>query len=249
MVAKEPMIARRAAQWLGDQGLEVYQEVRVAYADRIADLVGAGAEALVVVECKTHLGLDVIEQAEYWLPECNASWIAFADIRSRRRGYGGRPPRTRRLALKFCKWLGIGVLAIPEGEADPPEILVPAQIHPTEPFMDRLRERLVPEQRVGAGYAEAGTRNAGIWTVFRDTADLVTEIVAEHPNGADIDTVLAEVDARGGHHYQSDRSFRSNMLKQIRRGTVPGVKVSKASKAFGRRPTVLVPTERSESNV
>ena len=238
MTAREPAVASRAAQWLEDQGLEVYQEVECH--QRRADLVGAGSEVLIVVECKLRLGLDLIEQAEHWKPYANARICAYLDARTRR-PFRSSEPRTRQAALRICREWGIGVLRIPEDERDPLEEEVRAIIQPRPRAHDYLRDALAPEQRLDGGAAEAGTNRGGYHTPFRRTALLVSEIVSKHPEGIQVSDLLDTIKERGGHHYASDKGFKTSILLVVKRGIVPGVRIGK--KAFGRKASVLVPVE------
>lgn len=246
MTAREPAIAECAADWLESMGLEVYEEVRIHDGGRIADLVGVGADSVVVVETKVRLGLDVIEQADRWKPYANAVWAAFADIRTRHRGFERGQPRTRYLAMWLCEQLGIGILSVPDYDTALPNVLVPAQIREAR-GVSILRERLAPEQRRGASGARAGSTGGGYHTPFRRTATLVAEIVSEHPGGIDIQSLCAEVNARGGHHYGSgDKGFQTQIPILAKRGVIRGVKVAK--RYGSRRPTRLVPADVEEAS-
>ena len=94
------------------------------------------------------------------------------------------------------------------------------------------------------GYARDALENAAQLIEREGHAfELVAQVVAEHPEGMHVKDVAAEVNARGGHHYNSDKSFCTNIPTMAKLGKVPGVKVRKV---FGRKPSILVPTEGSE---
>jgi len=237
VTAREPAIAEAAADWLESLGLDVYEEVHLGYGARVPDLVGSGSESLVVVECKCRLGLDLIEQADYWRRHSNAYWAAF--MRSEpKRGFRNEP-RTRWLAEWICVERGIGILEIDLNEGTEPRIVVPAIVHETPRAAYRLRDALRPENRRGAGPA-AGTNRGGYTTTFRRTAERVVAIVTAHPDGIDVKSIVAELNADGGHHYSNDRSAENQIRILVKRG-IPVFRGIKIAKVFGRHSTVLRP--------
>lgn len=237
MTAREPAIASAAADWLEATGLEVYEEVQSPDTYKRADLVGVGAQALVVVECKVGLTGYVIQQARNWLPYCNASWVAFG-------GTGGKRPRVSSRLLAECRAEGIGVLCVYPDSDHEPRIVLPALVRDTLPAHDSLRDALDPDQRRGVGAARAGSNGGGYHTPFRATVKRIAEIVAGYPDGIDVEDLLPIVKQSGGHHYRRDRSFVASIPGHVKAGRVPGVRLVKT---FGRKATMLRPVERTDA--
>lgn len=73
----ETQIGKAVVQWLEEEGWDVYQEVPVD--GHTPDVVGVRGSAVVLVECKTSFGLDVMAQARRWVrPEPKAHLVYIA---------------------------------------------------------------------------------------------------------------------------------------------------------------------------
>ena len=207
----EADVALKAEAWLRDEGFDIYREVQRADAFSRADLVGLRGGATHVIECKTRLSLDVIEQAHGWTDKSEQVSVC---VVSRARG-------SDRLPTVVLRNLGIGLLELhPMGGLDYAKVRmrVPARWHRVRRDERHVRALLRPEhKRMG----EAGTKRGGYVTPFRLWMVAVAEYVAAHPGA----TVREICDALP-HGYATVRSARQCTWDAVARGLCPGVAVN-----------------------
>ncbi|MGG4438386.1 hypothetical protein AAXE64_27930 [Priestia megaterium] len=63
-------------EWLEEKGYEVFSEVQHGWGGKRADVVGRIGKCICIVEMKTSLSMDVIEQAISWTPYAHYIYIA-----------------------------------------------------------------------------------------------------------------------------------------------------------------------------
>ena len=214
-------LAAAVVAWLKAQHWEVYQEVQCEMYGPTADIVGLQGPASWVVEAKATLSLALIEQAMQWNGRAHFVSVAVPDSPSRQ-------SRGRRAAERFLRREGIGLLCISRGGWVAQSL---------EAGMNR---RLIPTLEVARfcneaqrDWAPAGNADGLRWTPYQETCRAVARYVSEHPGCS-----IREAIEHTRHHYASDVSARSCLLKWINQGKVRGVRAV----AEGRR-ILLYPAE------
>lgn len=204
MKMTEQELAAAVVAWLESAGWSVYQEVQLRKMDGIADIVGVKTNIVLVVECKTSLGLSVIEQALKWVG--TAQLIAVAVPAPQR-----LQARRLRLGERILRQEGIGLFRVRRGfdEAlyieDTPDILPKwnCNMHRVSrgnsPWLDVICE----EHKT---FAKAGSAQGGHLTPFKQTMQLMTAFVHGHPG-----CTRKEIATGINHHYSDDASFKSAM--------------------------------------
>ncbi len=217
----ETAVAAPVVAWLEEQGWDVYQEV--TFGGPIADIVATRGPLVLVVECKTSLSLDVIEQAAGWVQAAHLVFVAVPQARSH-----------RSFAERVLRWQGVGMLLVdipkrytPTYGATAAELVrqrVEAPLHRRAPGSDRLRAALRPEHKTAAPAGHAGGSR---WTPFRETAERVARAVAARP-GITLKELLSDTST----HYRSVAAARSSLTKWIEAGVVKGVRLERDGKAL-----------------
>lgn len=208
---RETDIGAPIVAYLEQQGWDVYQEVKAAYGDPIADVVGVmehgRARVVWVVECKTTLGLAVLDQALGWLGFAHYVSVAVPPT----------PCRSRHRAVDYLlKQNGIGWLSVALHDPPwPPEVneLQAPRLH-RKAYVRKLLDALNPAQK---HLCPAGS-TAGAWTPFRQTCDALAREAKAQPGI----TLKAAVDAIRT-HYHSTQTARSCLVKWLGAGKVRGV--------------------------
>lgn len=217
----EKDVAAAVIEWLERAGWEVFQEVQVTQYGRIADIVAMRGGTSWMIEAKTNLTLQLLEQGHYWTAWASRSSIAFPAVE---KGEGGTK-RARWFAEQICRTLGIGMLELthrdyettalgPDGKITLEEILIPKE-KPAAPndIKQYLRER-------HKHYAQAGSAGHDHWTPFKETRDKAIAFIQAHP-GCTMTELIAGID----HHYRSRGDARKNLLKWITRGALGNVRL------------------------
>lgn len=208
----ETAVAKPIVSYLADLQWDVYQEI--ALGSR-ADIVGLQGRLIWVVEVKTTLTLDVIEQAQNWLDHAHYVSIAVPWSRSH-----------RTMAQRVCKWLGIGMFEVERysgfnsSELQKVRVAVPpklgrSRIIPT--FAERLRARCLPECKT---YAEAGNADSRYYSPYRATCKAVADYLTTH-GPSPVRDVVKGID----HHYANDASARGAIPTWAAKGKIPGVEL------------------------
>jgi len=187
--AHEQSLASEVAQHLRRQKYEVYGEVQMEQGGKRPDIVATPelAQSILVVECKMHLGLDVMLQAAKWRPYAN--WVAVAT-----------PPlgRSEDEAIKreILEGLKLGWIVVGRsGIAEP----VPAPLLRTE--LGELGQHLREEHKF---WALPGNADSSYFTVFRSDVQQLIAYVREHPR-----CTLEEILAAQVTHYRTVESARA----------------------------------------
>lgn len=205
----ETQIAAPVVEHLQEQGWDVYQEVQTADGGR-ADIVCTRGPLVWVVEAKTSLSLQLLDQVVRWRGNANYVSIAIPEGKYHHGSFVNR----------YLRDLGFGVFSIHVGGAHKWD--VPSANVSLRPSLfrradtDRLKASLNEKQKCGV---EAGSKGGGFWTPFKETCDRLVEYLKAHP-GASLKDVIENVE----HHYHTSSSARSSLSHWIRVGKVPGVK-------------------------
>jgi hypothetical protein len=216
----ETDVARPIVGWLESMHWDVYQEVLCG--GPRADIVALQGRLIWVVEVKTTLTLDVIEQAHNWLDHAHYVSIAVPDSRAH-----------RTMAQRVCRHFGIGIFEIERGNH---------VAHRVGPRLGRsrvnkrwavaLRENCRPECKT---WGEAGNARSDFYSPFKGTCRAIVEFL-EANGPSSVKTVMSGID----HHYRTESSARSSIVVWIAQGKVPGVEIDGRN-----RPALLTLTKRA----
>lgn len=189
---QETELAKIVIDKLHDWHWEVYQEV--IYSQGRADIVAVNGKLRWGIECKTSLGMAVIEQAFSLKNYCHYTSVA-------------TPISKSRLSDVICRHFGIGILVVYPVREECQENL--------KPKLNRkpLKMALYEAQKT---YCEAGSSQGGHWTKFKGTKDHLIEYVRRHP-GAKFDDVIKQID----HHYSSLSTAKSCLRGFIGTSVIP----------------------------
>lgn len=219
--ASEADLAKVVIAWLRAEGWIVFQEVE--HRGDIADIVATRDGKVAVIECKLHLNLEVLHQADRWLPRAHFAWAAVPERKTSSDAW--------RFAQTACRSLGIGLLEVESRERYRQrdggawtefETYVETKVQVRVLAMEQMKggasllATLQPEHQT---YAEAGSPTGHRWTKFRATERDVMAFVKANP-GQFARAVLKVV----SHHWKS-KNPAGTLLVLIRRGIVKGIRV------------------------
>lgn len=184
---------------------EVFQEIRPSKypGSPVADIAMINNMSEIwVIEMKTSLNLDVIRQAYEWHVDYRS--IAF--------------PRPKKMSRTYEFWpqyiynnMGLGSFVVNPVTGSVKEIFEPKHNYvgidgyPKKQFIDILRSG------VAKGYAQAGTKEGGHWTPYKETIKQVRAYIEDHPGCGVGDIVIA----LGKLHYTNEHSARTNLVKNL----------------------------------
>ena len=209
---KETDVAAAVVAYLRDLDWDVHQEVGGAYGAR-ADIVAVRGPLLYVVEVKTTLGLAVIGQAYEWLHQANYVSVAVPT--------GRRSSPERVIADHILRDYGIGSLKVHLSMYDGDRSYAEQDIAPRlmrripAERTSRLRGMLCEGTRT---FAAAGNAEGKFWSAFKATCDEVRRAVEKSP-GLTTKELIGAIQ----HHYSSDATARSALLKWLWLKKIPGV--------------------------
>ena len=220
----EADLARLVVEWLRNMRWTVYQEVRIAYGDRRADIVAAQENILWVIEAKKSLSLDLLDQAYDWI-----YYSHYVSIAVPRRHRGLVPG----VACHVLREFGIGMFQV----RDKHQTFVDAveeTIHPSlhrKAKTERLWSVMNEAQQT---YSEAGNAQSKFWTPFKATCEEVRRYVGQHP-GCSLKDCIESVHT----HYHSTSTAKSCMSKWLRKGIVEGVEMRTEGRSIRLHPVDL----------
>jgi hypothetical protein len=200
MSEPETELAARVVAWLSEMGWTVYQEVQMRSHGKRADIVAVLGKVSWVVECKTSLSLDVIQQAIEWDAFANFRSIAIPKVRR----------SIRETICRFARFNGFGII---ESGYD---------IHEAEPArlnrnpIRNIREAVCEEHKT---FSLAGNANCDFYSPFKETIRKVVEYVKANPGSG----MKQIVDGIKDHHYASGQSARCAIAKWIQLGRISGI--------------------------
>ena len=211
----ETDVARPIVGWLEDLQWDVYQEVALGAR---ADIVALQGPLIWVIEVKTTLTFDVVEQAHNWLDHAHYVSIAVPWARTH-----------RNMAQRVCRMLGIGMLEIDRPGRGGVHTRVPAKLGRSRVhklYAKRLREACRPECKT---WGEAGNARSEFFSPFKGTCRAIVEHLTK--NGP---TPIKDLVKGIEHHYATDASARGSIPRWVMDGKVPGVELDTTV-----RPAVL----------
>lgn len=228
----ETDIAARVVAWLEHDGWEVYQEVEGR--NGRCDIYGVRGRLAWAIEVKKSFGLRVIEQAHGWIGYANLVSIAVPNVSS---SFGAR----------LCEQLGIGTIETTmrqqsywrrtdkgrlDSNGNPREdwerVELPPDLTVRERAKPRLwrrckRPKLFESQKT---FAPAGNNFGKYVTGASEVKRQLILIVNATPGIA-----LNDAIGRIPHHYASDKSARSTLIKYIEWKQVPEVRIERIGRS------------------
>ena len=202
---KETELASKVVKYLQDDKWEVYQEVKFSkyLGSSIADIVALRNNLIWIIECKTSLTLDVMEQANGWKVPLRSVAVPYSKTRYKKNkkqkgGYIGY-----RVAKDYLK---IGIIIVGEIVSEP---VFPPILRQFYKNGNRLRKLLVDEQKNGE-YSSAGSKGGGYYTPYQKTIKYVKEYIKSNP-GKTFKEIINYIDGGRFHHYSTPASMKQSL--------------------------------------
>lgn len=199
-------------EWMEDVGYKVYSEVSPINISKRADIVGILNPITTVVELKTSLSLDLIEQSIDWIPHANYIYAAVP-----------RPKkRYNQLSLKILKQYGIGLIEVDLKRGKSTCLMYPRM---NRRVSSNIKDSLTEYHEKYS--PDGGSTGGGYITEYRITMIKVKEFLTKvrsgypiycnyekikSPDGwVDIKTILEYCET----HYASPKSSLAKALKEF----------------------------------
>lgn len=207
----EEQIAEQIVLWLQSLDWTVYQEVQRYAQGNVADIVATQDRLIWIIETKTTLGLDVMEQAYRWKHHAHFVSVGVPD----RRNNAG-------FKLGILRHLGLGCLSVAEMFGGEWQVKEETRPELNKRLVAGLREKLRPEHQT---WAKAGNNRSERYSPFKGTCRDVAEFVKQNPG-----TTLKQLIDSVPTHYQSTSTARSCLKHWIEAGKLDGVRLERDGK-------------------
>lgn len=206
---KEADLAADVVAWLKKKGWEVYQEVE-CYGG-VADIVATKKDLLWIVETKTALTFQLVDQARDRIM-C-ADYVSVAVPTTQRGSRGGT-------SYWVLNHFGIGLLQVDRyGHGSIRESIDPKRQAPQHRWYEMLKNFLEPEHKT---FAKAGEKDAKRWTPFKRTCrDAVRYVKKNGP--CTLRQLIENID----HHYAAYGSARAHIVKSVEMGLIPELQIDR----------------------
>lgn len=170
MAIKETELFAPTKTWLEYNGYKVYSEVVPKRLSTRADVVGVNDVLTTVVELKTSLSLDLLEQAIDWIPYAHYIYVCVPKAKKR-----------NALALKILSQYGIGMLEVDLKRNDIQKVLSPKI---NRKISSNIKDSLTIYHDKYS--PDGGTKGGGYITEYRITIIKVKEFLAKARRGLPI---------------------------------------------------------------
>lgn len=210
----ETAVAKPVISFLEELQWDVYQEVLCGSGGARADIVALQGPLIWVVEVKTTLTFDVVDQAHNWLDHAHYVSIAVPWARTR-----------RNMPQRVCRQFGIGMLEVGHQRSDGVYTRVPAKLGRTRVhrrYADLLRASCRPECKT---WGEAGNARSEFYSPFKGTCRAIVEYLTKH-GPSPVKDVVKGIE----HHYASEASARGCIPRWVADKKVPGVELDTKSR-------------------
>lgn len=222
----EEKLASVIVDYLKDFEWEVYQEVQLGDGGPIIDIVGTRGPLLRVVECKLSLSTALLEQAIRISPWAHYTHVATPSLRTRK---GHHACKT------LLRYEGIGYLTARGSYYEEDVYTIREDVPPLfrrTAVTECIRRHLNEKQKT---WAPAGNATGSRYTPFRDTCERWKRFVKNNPG-----CTLKQVVEHEKHHYSSDSTAKTVMVKWILSGVVRGIVIKEG------KPLKLYPSEEKD---
>ena len=204
---KETELAAHIVSWIKGEGWEVFQEVDPGIGNT-ADIVGKCGDKIWVVECKTTMSLQLLDQAYEWLQLNLAHYVSVAVPEPKRNSRG------RKVANLFLEKFGIGKIVV--GKHHTP-VMVSINPKANRNISKKLVDSLCEEHKT---YACAGNPDSRRWTPFKNTCTSLFNLVKKNP-GIPLKEAMDSIN----HHYSCSSTARQAVSYHLREtNAIPYVK-------------------------
>lgn len=207
---KESDLFEPVKKWLEEAEYEVFSEVQPRSGGKRADVVGKNGKCICIVELKTSLTLDLMDQAYNWLKHAHYVYIAI-------------PKRSKRINKLVFDWLHqhrIGLL-----EVDGKYVYEDKGARFNRPTSKKLNweEILVDEHKT---WLKGGSSGGGFVTEYKLTMKRVEDYLSKSRHGytygikdtkpKDGWVTISQILDHCETHYRSPKPSLSNALQDIR---------------------------------
>jgi Uncharacterized conserved protein len=208
---KETELAEPVVSWLQSQNWNVYQEVQFSRMGGIADICAERHGILWIVETKTAMSIEVLNQASAWAVHFRSVAVPKAKNRAK---------RDYRVARDYY---GVGVIEV--SEYDIYETLKP----PLYLRHHRTAKRLLSElTELHKTFAKAGSKGGSHLTPYKLTMMEIRNKIERHP-GCTVEELFEMI---GHMHYANKSSFKGNVLKCLDDFERDWCRIDKTTKPF-----------------
>lgn len=200
----EVEVGQAVVSHLSECGYEVYQEVPLTYFDSIgvkrADIVYVHQsipKIVGVVECKSTLSTQLLDQAYKWTSYAHHIWVAAPCSRR------GISP----VVMMILEHLGIGLMVVDD---DGIHIRINPKIN-RKAYATAIRKSLNDKQKT----ENVAGMKYGHWTPFKETCFNLLRFVEKHP-GCSLKESIGSIDT----HYRRDATALTVIAARLRDGVV-----------------------------
>jgi hypothetical protein len=208
---KETELAEPVISWLQAQNWNVFQEVQFSRMGGVADICAERHGILWIIEAKTAMTIEVLNQASAWP-------VHFRSIAVPRAKYGFK--RDYAVARDYYR---VGVIEVSEYDIN--EKLKPPLYLRHHRTAKRLLSELTELHRT---FAKAGSKGGSHLTPYKMTMMQIRSTVERNP-GCTIEDLFAE---HGAMHYANKSSFKGNVLKCLEDFESQWCRIDKTSKPY-----------------
>lgn len=201
-VIKEVEMYPPVKQFLEEKGYEVYAEVARGWGHcKRADVVGyiAYSDCSCIVEMKTSLTMDLVQQAYEWTAQANYVYIAIPK----------RKKPIHPFLVKILSQYKIGVLQVGIGGYEKVTVSVPAKFQRVPKHNKSWKDVLKPEHQT---WVEGGNSGGGYVTDYKLTIDKVRSYLRFSSHRW---VPLTEILEKCETHYSSPRSSLAKALREF----------------------------------
>jgi len=216
----EAELAKIAVAWLRDLHWEVYQEVKMSYGDKRADIVAVQNKIVWVIETKMTMSIDLLDQAYHWRYYAHRVSICYPTRKSL--GSFKYKFNLKPVVYALMRQEGIGLMTAEHGGGYIHESIAP-RLNRTA-HADRILSCLCEEHKT---FAEAGNNTSTHWSPFQDTCSKLREYLTKNP-GSTLKQVIDNIST----HYHSKESARGSIAHWLKCGKVKGVRVEKEGRGL-----------------
>lgn len=234
---KETELGERVIEWIQEKRpkWDIYQELSLGYARKVADIVCIKNDLVWVIELKTSFTLEVIKQAWEW--DVDYRTVAVPGVNSRaandtrRFWYGiiGRKMEISTIEVKN-NYISTYYLGSYGREWAQHEVNFGPENDP-EGHIISHKGKLIQLANSGLtkGFSEAGSKNGGHWTPYKESMqNYIRPFIKDNPGT----TTREIVEELGKMHYSSERSAKATIGKRLRTIEKKWCGVDKSSKPY-----------------